>query len=605
MPIQLSGSLVITGSITTTGVITMSGSIASASYSSTSDLLQGTGSVGFATTASLLAVSSSQQQISASLLNVVAVYATTGSNSFRADQSITGSLVVSSTITAQTLVVQTVTSSIVYSSGSNNFGNQLSNNQTFTGSVNITGSLAIAGNITGNAITATGLLYANAAESNTLYTGAFLWTPGSYNFFNQKTDHSLVIGTYNANSPVAALTITQAGTSIFSNTVCASILTAATVSAGSPTNSRIVANSNTLYGYYDVEVNPRWTLGRDVWTGGSGGLAFGVGGTTTCYSMIGDPSGYGCTIGFAILVPNGCSGTTYEKMRLTGTGLGIGTTTPATKLSIRSDAADDGILLEKSDGTDIARLFYDGTSTNARLDMFCGGSTKVQIHTNGTSHFSGGNVGIATDAPSTKFEVCSGYIKNTGATNASGYLYYNTSANYTLSLSGNASYAQLYSTDNIALMFGNNNTARMFIQTNGFVGVATTSPKAVFDVACGNAHSTISTWCKNAEHNIMYNGFDIVMNEASFAGELYVQANGGGIGIQAVFDVLANYDRICVIQRNSIRRGSEILIIPSYFSQSGSKRICIQQCNGSGADMSMSAMLIGTSYGGTYICAQA
>jgi hypothetical protein len=69
------------------------------------------------------------------------VYATTGSNSFRANQSITGSLVVSSTITAQTLVVQTVTSSIVYSSGSNNFGNQLSNNQTFTGSVNITGSL--------------------------------------------------------------------------------------------------------------------------------------------------------------------------------------------------------------------------------------------------------------------------------------------------------------------------------------------------------------------------------------------------------------------------------------------------------------------------------
>jgi hypothetical protein len=184
MPIQLSGSLVITGSITTTGVITMSGSIASASYSSTSDLLQGTGSVGFTTTASFNAVSSSQQQISASyialsasyntfsgsastritansssiqqvsssqqqisasLLNVIAIGATTGSNSFRANQSITGSLVVSSTITAQTLVVQTVTSSIVYSSGSNLFGNQLSNTQTFTGSVNITGSITQTG----------------------------------------------------------------------------------------------------------------------------------------------------------------------------------------------------------------------------------------------------------------------------------------------------------------------------------------------------------------------------------------------------------------------------------------------------------------------------
>ena len=127
------------------------------------------------TSTRITTVSSSQQDISASLLQVSASYislsgsyntfsgsastrvtkiennyATTGSNSFRADQSITGSLVVSSTITAQTLVVQTVTSSILYSSGSNIFGNQLVNTQTFTGSVNITGSLALAGNITSN-----------------------------------------------------------------------------------------------------------------------------------------------------------------------------------------------------------------------------------------------------------------------------------------------------------------------------------------------------------------------------------------------------------------------------------------------------------------------
>jgi hypothetical protein len=125
----------------------------------------------------MLEVSSSQQQISASLLQVSASYislsgsyntfsgsastrvtkiennyATTGSNSFRADQSITGSLVVSSTITAQTLVVQTVTSSIVYSSGSNLFGSALGDTQTFTGSMFITGSQTVFGNVatTGN-----------------------------------------------------------------------------------------------------------------------------------------------------------------------------------------------------------------------------------------------------------------------------------------------------------------------------------------------------------------------------------------------------------------------------------------------------------------------
>jgi hypothetical protein len=59
--------------------------------------------------------------------------------------AITGSLLATSTITAQTLVVQTVTSSIVYSSGSNIFGNSLSNTQIMTGSVSITGSLSVNG----------------------------------------------------------------------------------------------------------------------------------------------------------------------------------------------------------------------------------------------------------------------------------------------------------------------------------------------------------------------------------------------------------------------------------------------------------------------------
>jgi hypothetical protein len=131
----------------------------------------------------LSSVSSSQQQISASLLQVSAsyialsgsyntfsgsastrvtqietVYATTGSNSFRATQSITGSLTVTGQIIAQTINVQQVTSSIIYSSGSNNFGCDLNSRQTFTGSVLITGSLTIAG-----------------ASSATSYSGATIY----------------------------------------------------------------------------------------------------------------------------------------------------------------------------------------------------------------------------------------------------------------------------------------------------------------------------------------------------------------------------------------------------------------------------------------------
>ena len=200
------GPAVFSGSVTAVGGFSgsFSGNADSASLAQNSLLLQGTGSVGFTTTASFLAVSSSQQQISASqqqlsssfltltasytalsssytslsasydtfsgsastritansssiqqvsssqqqisasLLNVISIFATTGSNSFRATQSITGSLTVTGQIIAQSINVQQVTSSIIYSSGSNVFGCDLNSRQTFTGSVNITGSVTIA-----------------------------------------------------------------------------------------------------------------------------------------------------------------------------------------------------------------------------------------------------------------------------------------------------------------------------------------------------------------------------------------------------------------------------------------------------------------------------
>ena len=79
-------------------------------------------------------------------------YATTSSNTFIGNQTITGSVFGSGSLTingcitatgqivAQTINVQQVTSSIVYSCGSNVFGTSLSNTQQFTGSMFITGS---------------------------------------------------------------------------------------------------------------------------------------------------------------------------------------------------------------------------------------------------------------------------------------------------------------------------------------------------------------------------------------------------------------------------------------------------------------------------------
>jgi hypothetical protein len=66
-----------------------------------------------------------------------------GSTTITGSLNVLGSVTSTGTLTAQTLVVQTITSSVLYSSGSNIFGNSLGNTQAMTGSVGITGSLSL------------------------------------------------------------------------------------------------------------------------------------------------------------------------------------------------------------------------------------------------------------------------------------------------------------------------------------------------------------------------------------------------------------------------------------------------------------------------------
>ena len=84
-------------------------------------------------------------------------FATTGSNIFRGDQTIIGK------ITAQTLIVETVTSSVIYSSGSNLFGDSLSDNQVLSGSTYLVGSGYLNG-IPLTALNGTGFVKANGTS---------------------------------------------------------------------------------------------------------------------------------------------------------------------------------------------------------------------------------------------------------------------------------------------------------------------------------------------------------------------------------------------------------------------------------------------------------
>lgn len=101
------------------------------------------------------------------------------------------------------------------------------------------------------------------------------------------------------------------------------------------------------------------------------------------------------------------SGNAAEAARIDASGnVGINFSVPTTKLNIRTDTNDDGILLETvTGGTDLVRIFKDAATTNGRIDLYSGGSSTVQLRSNGVSSFTGGNLGIGILNPATSLNI--------------------------------------------------------------------------------------------------------------------------------------------------------------------------------------------------------
>jgi len=175
------------------------------------------------------------------------------SASFTGSLDVSGNITASNallrgTLTAQTLVVQTISSSIIYSSGSNRFGDDTSDQQTFTGSVNISGSL----NLTGSATMDAGLIVSqsiNAYNINAGYPTSNQWQTnlnGSYfNNFTTQTDVSEILrflaGLLSASAPDASPNTRTFG----SYTANAQNTTTGTVTAGSVPQS--TSNATLIY----------------------------------------------------------------------------------------------------------------------------------------------------------------------------------------------------------------------------------------------------------------------------------------------------------------------------------------------------------------------
>jgi hypothetical protein len=170
----------------------------------------------------------------------------------------------------------------------------------------------------------------------------------------------------------------------------------------------------------------------------------------------------------------------------TNSRIGVGTTTPVDRLTVKAPGTGNwGLTIRSSGDTQIVASMGTWSSDNGGLSLnIADGTRKVLLLASGDSYFNGGNVGIGTASPGKTLDV-NGSVGI--ANNQALYFYDNGSTARTAATWTSANVLQIQNNalgtgGDIALATQGDTLKGLYVKNGGNVGIGTTAPSKKLDV---------------------------------------------------------------------------------------------------------------------------